>query len=82
MSGLEKIVEDTAVELLRIAATELPIEYVEELDRMMNENSGAVGKSQLKNIIEDTYIARKDSLPMCRILVSSPSWLRWETSSH
>ncbi len=66
MSGLEKIVEDTAVELLRIAATELPIEYVEELDRMMNENSGAVGKSQLKNIIEDTYIARKDSLPMCQ----------------
>jgi len=28
MADIEKIVEDTAVELLRIAVTELPVEYV------------------------------------------------------
>jgi fumarate hydratase subunit alpha len=66
MSGLEKIVEDTAIELLRISATEFPVEYIEELDRLMNEMSGAVGKSQLENIIEDADIARKGSLPMCQ----------------
>lgn len=66
MSNLEKIVEDTAVELLRIAATELPHEYVEEMDRLMKKMSGDVGKSQLKNILEDTDIARGNSKPMCQ----------------
>jgi len=37
MAGLEKIVEDTAVELLRIAATELPAEYVGAMERAMEE---------------------------------------------
>jgi len=66
MSALEKKVEDTAVELLRIAATELQVEYVEEIDRLMKKTSGEVGKSQLKNILEDTKIARGGSLPMCQ----------------
>ncbi len=66
MSNLEKIVEDTAVELLRIAATKLPVEYVEEMDRLMNQMSGEVGKSQLKNILEDTELARGSSKPMCQ----------------
>ena len=66
MSNLEKTVEDTAVELLRIAATELPVEYIEEMDRLMGETSGKVGKSQLKNILEDTEIARCSSKPMCQ----------------
>jgi fumarate hydratase subunit alpha len=66
MSSLEKVVKDTAVELLRIAATELPVEYVEEMDRLMGQTSGVVGKSQLKNILEDTEIARGGSKPMCQ----------------
>jgi fumarate hydratase subunit alpha len=66
MSSLDKIVEDTAVELLRIAATEFPVEYIEEMDRLMNEMSGAVGKAQLKNILEDADIARDCSKPMCQ----------------
>jgi fumarate hydratase subunit alpha len=66
MSDLEKIVKDTAVELLRIAATEFPVEYVEELDRLMNDTSGAVGRAQLKNILEDVKIAREGSMPMCQ----------------
>ncbi|MCW4013996.1 MAG: fumarate hydratase, partial [Candidatus Bathyarchaeota archaeon] len=66
MSKLGKIVEDTAVELLRIAATELPVEYVEEMDRLMKETSGSVGVSQLKNILEDADIARSGSKPMCQ----------------
>ncbi len=63
---LSKIVEDTAVELLRIAATELPIEYVEEMDKLMEATEGNVGKAQLRNILEDIDIARSGSRPMCQ----------------
>ncbi len=63
---LDKTVEDTAVELLRIAATELPEEYLEEIKEKMNKTKGTVGKSQLKNILNDAEIAREESLPMCQ----------------
>ncbi|MFH2112866.1 MAG: fumarate hydratase [Candidatus Bathyarchaeota archaeon] len=63
---LEKIVEDTAVELLRIAATELPVEYAEEMRRLMGETEGEVGKSQMRSILENVDIAREGSLPMCQ----------------
>lgn len=63
---LNKIVEDTAVELLRIAATELPVEYVEEMNKLMKATEGSVGKAQLRNILEDTDIARSSSRPMCQ----------------
>ena len=63
---MEKIVEDTAVELLRIAATELPVEYVEAMKKGMEETEGAVGKSQLRNILENVDIASKNSKPMCQ----------------
>jgi len=66
MVELEKIVEDTAVELLKIAATELPMEYVEEITKAMEETDGAIGKSQLGNILENIRIAREGSLPMCQ----------------
>jgi fumarate hydratase subunit alpha len=63
---LKKIVEDTAVELLRIAATELPVEYVDAIDGYMNSMAGEVGKAQLKNILEDADLARDTSKPMCQ----------------
>ncbi len=63
---IEKVVEDTAVELLRIAATELPVEYVEEMDRLMGETEGSVGRSQMANILENVSIAREGSRPMCQ----------------
>jgi len=63
---IEKVVADTAVELLRIAATELPVEYVEEMDRLMGETKGSVGRSQMANILENVRIARGESRPMCQ----------------
>ncbi|HIH88107.1 TPA: fumarate hydratase, partial [Candidatus Bathyarchaeota archaeon] len=63
---LSKIVEDTAVELVRISATELPVEYVREMDRLMKKTKGATGKSQLKSILDNVRIARKNSWPMCQ----------------
>ncbi len=66
MTELEKLVENTAVELLRIAATELPVEYVEEIKKGLEETDGAVGRSQLGNILEDIDLAREGSKPMCQ----------------
>ena len=66
MIGIEKIVEDTAVELLRIAATELHVEYVEEIRKGLEETDGTVGRAQLGNILEDIDLARDGSKPMCQ----------------
>jgi fumarate hydratase subunit alpha len=66
MAGIEKIIEDTAVELLRISATELHVEYVEELKKGLEETDGSVGKAQLGNILEDIDLARDGSKPMCQ----------------
>jgi fumarate hydratase subunit alpha len=66
MTEIEKVVEDTAVELLRIAATELPVEYVEAMRRGMEDTKGEIGKSQLRNILENVEIAREGSKPMCQ----------------
>ena len=66
MTEIGKIVEDTAVELLRIAVTELPMEYVEVIEDAMAATEGAVGKAQLTNILENVGIARENSKPMCQ----------------
>lgn len=66
MADMEKIVEDTAVELLRIAATELPVEYVDAMEKCLEDTEGSVGKAQLKNILENVGIARNGSKPMCQ----------------
>jgi fumarate hydratase subunit alpha len=63
---IEKIVEDSVVELLRMAATELPEKYLRTLEEEMGKTSGEVGKAQLGNIVEDIKIARKESKPMCQ----------------
>ncbi len=63
---MDKVVEDTAVELLRISATELPREYVREMDRLMRNTKGATGKAQLKSILDDVSLARENSWPMCQ----------------
>jgi len=66
MTELEKLVENTAVELLRIAATELPVEYVEEIKKGLEETDGAVARAQLRNILENIVLAREGSKPMCQ----------------
>jgi fumarate hydratase subunit alpha len=63
---LKKVVEDAAVQLLRIAATELPVSYVKEMDKLMEETKGETGKAQLASIISNVSIARENKWPMCQ----------------
>jgi fumarate hydratase subunit alpha len=46
--------------------TELPLEYVDAMKSSLDEMDGAVGKSQLENILENVRIAREGSKPMCQ----------------
>jgi len=59
-------VEEVAVELLRRAATELSQEYKGALEEALEATAGAVGRSQLGNILENVELAREGSLPMCQ----------------
>lgn len=66
MKRLEQIVEDTAVELLRISVTELNEQVVHQLETAREKTEGTMGRSQLNNILKNVDIAKKESLPMCQ----------------
>ncbi len=63
---LEKIIEDTAVELLRISATRLPTNVVNSLQQIRETATGESAMLQLGNIITDIGIAKEQSKPMCQ----------------
>ena len=66
MANLEKIVEDTAVELLKRAANVLDEDYVITLSEALRATKGEVGRSQLINILKDVDLAKAGSEPMCQ----------------
>lgn len=63
---LEKIVEDTAIELLRKAATSFPEGYLEAFKGELTKIEGSMGKAQLGNIIQNVELAKKDLKPICQ----------------
>lgn len=62
----KKIVEDVAVELLQLAATELPSDVKEALERAYSEEESEVGKAQLKAILKNVELAEKMRAPLCQ----------------
>ncbi|MBN1683591.1 fumarate hydratase [Candidatus Bathyarchaeota archaeon] len=66
MINLEKIVEDTAVELLKKSVTELPTEFLEELKKILTTTNGAVGQAQLRSMITNSELAKKSECPICQ----------------
>jgi len=63
---LEKIIEDTAVQLLRISATRLPVNVINALEQIKETATGQSALLQLGNITTDIGIAREKSKPMCQ----------------
>ncbi|MHA1667333.1 MAG: fumarate hydratase [Candidatus Heimdallarchaeaceae archaeon] len=66
MKDITQVVEDTVVELLKIAATKLPTEVKEALIKGQAETNGVLGKSQLQAINENVHLAETTSKPMCQ----------------
>jgi fumarate hydratase subunit alpha len=61
-----KVVEDTAVKLLQLAATELPQDVKEALRRAYREEESDVGKAQLKAMLSNIELAEKMRAPTCQ----------------
>ncbi|MHA2246077.1 MAG: fumarate hydratase [Candidatus Hodarchaeales archaeon] len=60
------IIEDTAVKLLKFAATQLPNDVSEALKKMLEQETKPTSKAALKTIVENFSIAENDILPMCQ----------------
>ncbi|MHA1953107.1 MAG: fumarate hydratase [Candidatus Heimdallarchaeaceae archaeon] len=66
MKDITQVIEDTAAQLLKIAATKLPTEVKETLVDSEEKTVGPLGKSQLQAINENVRIAELNSKPMCQ----------------
>ena len=64
--NLEKTVEDVALNLLRLAVTELPQDVKEALQKSYHEETSEAGKTQLTAILENVELAEKTRTPMCQ----------------
>ena len=61
-----KVVENVAVKLLRLAATELPRDVKEALQMAYREEESEVGKAQLKVILKNVELAENQRVPLCQ----------------
>lgn len=59
-------IEDTAVKLLRFAATQLPNDVSEALKKMHEEETNPPSKAALSTIVENFGIAEETTTPMCQ----------------
>ncbi|TFG16233.1 MAG: fumarate hydratase, partial [Promethearchaeota archaeon] len=66
MKDIAQVVEDTAVKLLKIAATVLPTRVKDSLLKAESDTDGPLGKSQLHAINENVKLAYTNSKPMCQ----------------
>jgi len=63
---IEKLIEDAAVNLLRLAAVQLPPDVKEAIYRAHKEETSPTGKVQLEAIVKDIELAEKENTPMCQ----------------
>ena len=61
-----QVVEETAFKLLKLAATVLPRDVKEALQRAYETETHEMGKAQLQAILENVRVAEEKGLPMCQ----------------
>jgi len=62
----EKVIEDIAFNLLRLAVVQLPADVKAALQRVYREETSDTGKVQLEAILKDIELAEKENTPMCQ----------------
>ena len=62
----EKIIEDTVVKLLQLAAVQLPPDVKVAIKRAYREETNETGKIQLEAIVKNIELAEKANTPMCQ----------------
>ena len=60
------IIEQVAFKLIKLAVTELPIDVKQALQQAYKKEESESGKTQLKAILENIELAKKDEIPMCQ----------------
>jgi fumarate hydratase subunit alpha len=63
---LEDIIENTAVDLLRLAATELSLDVKTAIRRALKQERTEVAKTQLRTMIKNFELAENTGTPMCQ----------------
>jgi fumarate hydratase subunit alpha len=66
MPTFEKIVEDTAFNLLKLAVVQLPGDVKDALKQAHKEETSEAGKVQLEAILKDIELAEKENTPLCQ----------------
>ncbi len=66
MPTIEKVAEDTAFNLLRLAVVRLPSDVKDALNRAHKEETSDAGKVQLEAILKDIELAEKENTPLCQ----------------
>ena len=62
----EKIIEDTVVKLLQLAAVQLPPDVKAAIKRAYREETNETGKIQLEAIVKNIELAEKANTPICQ----------------
>ena len=63
---VEKLIEDTGVNLLRQAVVELPTDVSKALERAYKVETSEAGRVQLEAILKDIDLAKKYNVPLCQ----------------
>ncbi|MFX1237904.1 MAG: fumarate hydratase [Promethearchaeota archaeon] len=58
--------EDIIVNLLRLAATELPVDVILQIKRALKNEINQIAREQLKAILKNIGIAKEENLPICQ----------------
>jgi len=66
MPQIEKVIEDTAADLLKLAVVQLPSDVKNALKRAYKEETSKAGKVQLEAILKDIELAEKENTPLCQ----------------
>lgn len=62
----DKLIEDTVVELLRLAVTKLPEDVEVALRRIFEDEKSPASRMQMKAILENLKLAEQTSTPLCQ----------------
>lgn len=62
----DKVIEAVAFKLIKLAVTELPKDVKQALQQAYEKEESETGRTQLKAILENVELAKKDEIPMCQ----------------
>lgn len=63
----EKVLKNQLLELIRLAATDLPVDVVESIKAaQQNEDEGSAARSVFGMILKNIDLARAESTPICQ----------------